>query len=112
MTYYFALALSIALGGVGQILLKYSTTYKAIYSVGMVNEVFAVAAIIYGLSLLLYTYSLREIPLTIAYPAVSISYILVALLSWVIFDTHVGLKDLFGFLLIASGVLMIASSQS
>lgn len=110
---YIALALSILLGIAGQILLKFSTTYKSHFNVnlGFLNEMFVGAALIYAASLLLYTYSLQKIPLTLAYPSVSLSYIGVAIISSYVFGTHIGPRDLMGFFLISSGVFLIASSQ-
>lgn len=110
---YAALALSILLGIAGQILLKYSTTYKSPFAIsyGFLNEMFAGAAVIYAASLLLYTYSLQKIPLTLAYPSVSLSYIGVALVSVCVFGTHIGFRDIAGFFLIGAGVFLIASSQ-
>lgn len=110
---YATLALSILLGVAGQIVLKYSTSYKSAFniSLGFLNEMFVGAALIYVISLLLYTYSLQKLPLTLAYPSVSLSYIGVALVSSYVFGTHIGPRDLAGFVLITSGVLLIASSQ-
>lgn len=110
---YVTLALSILLGVAGQIVLKYSTSYKSQFSIsfGFLNEMFAGAALIYVASLLLYTYSLQKLPLTLAFPAVSLSYIGVALVSSYVFGTHIGARDLVGFVLITSGVFLIASSQ-
>ena len=114
MVSYVALALSIALGVIGQILLKYATTIKSALPIDMgpFNEMFAGAALIYAISLLLYTFSLQKIPLTIAYPSVSISYIGVALLSSFFFGTSIGVKDIVGFAFIALGVGLIGSSQT
>lgn len=110
---YAALALSIFLGVIGQILLKYSTGYQSHFntSLGFINEIFIAAACIYATSLLLYTYSLQKIPLTLAYPAVSLSYVGVALASKYIFGTNIGFIDILGFVLIATGVFLVASSQ-
>lgn len=110
---YITLAVSILLGIAGQIVLKYSTTYRSAFNInfGFLNEMFVGAALIYVVSLLLYTYSLQKIPLTLAYPSVSLSYIGVALVSSYVFGTHIGARDLMGFFLITSGVFLIASSQ-
>lgn len=112
---YATLALSILLGIAGQIVLKYSTSYKSAlkidFGVGFLNEMFVGAALIYAVSLLLYTYSLQKLPLTLAYPSVSLSYIGVALVSAYVFGTHIGPRDLAGFALITMGVFLIASSQ-
>lgn len=114
MLAYLALALSIILGTCGQILLKYSTGYQSNFNIklGFINEMFASAACIYAASLLLYTHSLQKIPLTAAYPAVSLSYVGVAIASKYIFGTNIYFVDILGFCFIAIGVFLVAYSQS
>jgi small multidrug resistance pump len=114
MLAYLSLALSIMLGACGQILLKYSTGYQSNINVklGFMNEIFAFAVCVYAASLLLYTYSLQKIPLTIAYPAVSLSYVGVAIASKHLFGTNISFIDILGFCFIATGVFLVAHSQS
>lgn len=114
MLAYSALAASIILGVCGQILLKYSIEYHSNYNVNFafINEIFILSAFVYAVSLLLYTYSLQKIPLTLAYPAVSLSYVGVAIISKYVFGTNISLADIIGFCFIAFGVFLIAYSQS
>jgi small multidrug resistance pump len=111
---YTALLISIILGVAGQILLKLSIINPIISknNAYIINLYFLSAFIVYVSSLLLYVYSLNKIPLTFAYPMVSVSYIGVAIASKYVFGTHLGFLDLFGFAFIVAGVSMIAVSQS
>lgn len=61
----------------------------------------------YGLSTLFYIYALQKIPLSLAYPTVSLGYIIVILLSNLIFKEPVSTQQIVGILLITSGVFFL-----
>lgn len=111
---YAALIISIFMGVIGQVMLKLSIGIPIINKNNeyIINIYFLIACIIYVSSLLLYTFSLNKIPLTVAYPMVSLSYIGVSIASKYVFGTPIGTLDLIGFLFIMAGVSMIAVSQS
>lgn len=111
MKAYFFLFLAIALGVFGQIGLKFSTLATPRFWLidRTYNEYFAVSLVTYFLSVLLYTASLKTLPLNVAYPSVSISYVAVAWLSHLLWDTPFGLRDIGALLLILLGLTLLFS---
>lgn len=114
MTMYIILLCSILLGVLGQILLKFAAVGESTFWIidPFINNYFFIALVIYFLSVILYTVSLREIPLHIAFPCVSISYVLVAFISSKIWDTPFGSREILAFALIMLAIWILASSQS
>lgn len=104
---YFLLVISILLGALGQVGLKYSTTVEPRLFIGVktINEYFFLSLIIYFVSVIFYTLSLRDLALNIAYPSVATSYVLVAYLSHTIWGTSFGVREV-----IALSLIMIAIS--
>ena len=108
---YIFLWVSILLGAVGQLALKYSTlvTPRVFIIQKEFNEVMVGALGLYFISVILYTLALRNIPLTIAYPSVAISYIFVAFGSHLIWQTPFGLREILALFLILSGVTLLST---
>ena len=65
----------------------------------------------YGASAILWLEVLTELDLSVAFPLVSISYILALIIGRFIFDENVNLPRILGVLLICSGVLVVIRSQ-
>ena len=110
---YIILFLSVAIGVAGQILLKHSTLVvgKQYLIHPMINQYFVYAMAVYFLSVLLYTTSLKSIPLNIAYPSVSISYVAVSYASHIIWGTSFGIREIGGLLLIFLGIVVLFSGN-
>ena len=108
------LATSIILASVGQLLLKYSSliSHEYQFPLNLLNIPFITAGFLYFISLLLYSSAIREIPLSVAYPSVSIGYVLVAFLSHHIWGTQFGILEIFAFLLIFSGIALLFYSSA
>ena len=108
------LIFSILLGVIGQILLKFSVSdkFKSFLGYEILNYPFIAAGFLYFISMLLYTHALKSIPLYIAFPSVSLSYVLVAWLSKLIWGTPFGYKEIIALLLIISGLVLLISSQN
>jgi multidrug transporter EmrE-like cation transporter len=60
------------------------------------------------LALGLWVLGLRHVELTVAYPFISLGFILVSLLSWMFLNESVSAARLMGMLLICAGVVLIA----
>ncbi|MDB5957144.1 EamA family transporter [Ramlibacter sp.] len=98
----------------GQILLKYAMT-----QVGPLNfspEVLLrafrqpflpVALLIYGLALLMWLEVLSKTPLSVAYPVLAVTYVLVPLISQFVFDEKLQSSHYLGMFLILAGVALI-----
>lgn len=103
MTHYLLLAAGIALGVAGQFLLKAGADAG-----GIVEQFLRVPTIgglgCYGLAAICYTLSLRAIPLSIAYPSVSASYVIVVVVSHLVWKEPLGLQQLAAVLLISGGI--------
>ena len=104
MKSYLVLALSIVLGGVGQLFLK-SGALAA--SAGLLNVKLAAGLAVYVVSVGLYVLALRELPLSVAFPAVSLSYVFVAYAAHLIWGEPFGALQVLGLVLIAGGIFLL-----
>jgi multidrug transporter EmrE-like cation transporter len=107
ITYYIALGLSITGGVFGQLLLKAGAlkNYEGIwffFEPRIVGGLF-----LYFLSALLYIFALKKIPLSVAFPTISISYVVVSYLAHLIWNEPFGLNQLLALSLIISGIIIL-----
>ena len=104
---YLALAASIMIGVGGQVCLKLGAA-----NAGAVGEQFLRWQTISGLLLYLvsgivYVVAVRTIPVSIAFPSVSLSYVLMAGIDYFWFKEALGLAQLAGIALIIGGVTLL-----
>ena len=104
--YYVALGLSILAGIGGQILLKAGADAPDFISQVLRPSTLCGLAF-YGSAAFLYILALRKIPMSVAFPSVSVSYVLVAILGHFVFGEPFGLKQIGGLALIMGGVILI-----
>jgi multidrug transporter EmrE-like cation transporter len=64
----------------------------------------------YGAGALLYIIALRKIPMSVALPSTAASYIVIALIGWWFFQEPLGAQKLAAILLIATGVVLLATT--
>lgn len=102
--HHMALALGILMGLAAQLLLKQGT-------VGGVNIVaqflspWTIGGLaLYGFAAFFYVLALREIPVSVAFPSVALSYVLVALLGNLWFGEAITVPHIAGIALIVVGV--------
>jgi small multidrug resistance pump len=107
LPYYLALAAAIVGGIGGQLLLKAG-------SVGAENtlEQFMrlptlVGLGFYAVSAVLYVIALRRIPVSMAFPSVSISYAVIAVLGYLLWSEPMGWSQVAGIALICTGVVLL-----
>ena len=102
---------AIAIGVAGQVFLKFGalamTGLKPDSLSYFFNGNLWFGLFLYGISTIFYIVALQKIPLSIAYPTISISYIFVVILSNIIFGEKINLPQILGILLIISGVALI-----
>lgn len=98
---------------IGQIFLKrgilsstLSPTLPSIFKTLLTPLVFF-GFFLYGLSSIIWLFVLQKFPLSVAYPAASLAYIMIILLSWGIFKEPLGLNKILGCFLIIIGVYLI-----
>jgi len=106
MIYYVVLGVGILAGIAGQMLLKAGADAPT-----LVEQVLRPSTLIglafYGSAAFLYIFALRKIPVTVAFPSVSLSYAIVAVLGHFLFGEPFGLKQIGGIVLIIGGVALI-----
>ena len=64
----------------------------------------------YGLSSLVWLFILSKLPLSLAYPLVSMGYVLVVFFSWLLLREEVNTARLVGVAVICLGVVLLATS--
>ena len=104
--YYVALGIGILAGIGGQILLKAGADAPNFITQLMRPSTLCGLAL-YGSAAFLYILALRKIPVSVAFPSVSVSYALVAILGHFVFGEPFGLKQIGGLALIMGGVVLI-----
>ncbi|HEU5095649.1 MAG TPA: EamA family transporter [Reyranella sp.] len=103
---YVALAVGILAGIGGQILLKQGADAPDFLSQILRPSTLCGLAL-YGSAAFLYIIALRKLPVSIAFPSVSLSYAIVAVLGHFLFGEPFGLKQIGGIVLIVGGVVLI-----
>jgi len=106
------LIISILLGTFGQIAFKSGMSKVPLKSLKdaipiLRNPFILCGLFLYGISALLYIFALKSIKLSVAYPLVSISYVLVTGLSILIFKESVSKARWGSVLLICLGVILV-----
>lgn len=105
------LLLAILIGVIGQIFLKIASlamvNLKPTSIDYFLNYNLLVGLFLYGTSTIFYIIALQKIPLSIAYPTISLGYILVVILSSIIFKEKINFVQVMGILLILSGVMLV-----
>ena len=106
MVYYVALGIGILAGIGGQLLLKAGADAPDFVSQVLRPSTLCGLAL-YGSAAFLYIVALRKIPVSVAFPSVSLSYAIVAVLGHFLFGEPFGIKQLGGIALIMGGVVLI-----
>lgn len=113
---------SIALGAVGQFLLKLAAQNLGQVSLlgphmgaGLLrlalNPYFLIGLVCFVSSMLLWVRVLTSAPLNTSYPLVSLGYVLVAVMSWVFLGERLGLRQGVAIGIIVFGVALLAGSN-
>jgi multidrug transporter EmrE-like cation transporter len=76
------------------------------------STAFWLALACYGLSVIVWVVGLSRLPVSQAYPVLSLGYIIAALLAWIVLGEAVGLARWSGIGLIIAGVLLVSRSHS
>jgi small multidrug resistance pump len=109
--YYAGLFGAILLGAFGQLFLKNGAERSA-STFHQLSDPFTIAGLlVYALSALLYLISLRKLPLSIAFPSVSLSYVAVAVASHFLWQEPLGWLQMGGMAFILLGVTLLHYSM-
>jgi small multidrug resistance pump len=107
LPYYAALVAGIVLGVGGQVLLK-TGSERTSDLVGQFLDPFTMMGLVaYGMAAIFYIAAIKKIPVTLAFPSVSLSYVAVALIAHYAWGEPLGLPQIAGIGLIAAGILLL-----
>jgi multidrug transporter EmrE-like cation transporter len=105
--HYLALAAAILVGVAGQLLLKAGAAGTA----GFIDQLFRWHSIVglglYGMAAFLYMAALQTIPVSVAFPSVSISYALVVLAGHFLYGEALGWPQVAGIAMICGGIAIL-----
>lgn len=108
---YAALAAAILIGVVGQLLLKTGVTRAADGLLTQFLSPYIVGGLAaYGLAAICYIVAIKRIPVSIAFPSVALSYVLVAIAAHLLWNEALGWQQFAGIGLIAAGILVLHAS--
>ncbi|NLD68822.1 MAG: EamA family transporter [Limnobacter sp.] len=109
---------SVTLTALAQLALKLSSSRHAgeVASGGLLRSLleqfmnpWTIAGLVgYGLSFVLWLLALRDVPLTIAYPFMGLTLVLVAIFGVALLGETLGAAKLFGMLLVCAGLVLLA----
>ncbi len=105
--YYVALGIGILAGIAGQMLLKAGADAPDFIEPADCGRRRSAGLALYGSAAFLYIIALRKIPVSVAFPSVSLSYAIVAVLGHFLFGEPFGIKQIGGIVLIMGGVVLI-----
>jgi multidrug transporter EmrE-like cation transporter len=104
--YYVVLGMGILAGIGGQMLLKAGADAPTLVE-QILRPTTLVGLALYGSAAFMYIFALRKIPVSVAFPSVSLSYAVVAVMGHFLFEEPLGIKQIGGIVLIMGGVMLI-----
>ena len=109
---YILLLIAVVLGVIGQLLLKHGMSRRPDFQLRNITALITDISIVggflsYGFSTLIYLQSLEKLDLSLAYPTVSLGYVLVILFSRIFFKEPVNLTRWIAVLIICTGVAIV-----
>jgi small multidrug resistance pump len=108
---YLALAAAILIGVVGQLLLKTGAERAGDGLLAQFLNPFTIGGLAaYGVGAICYIVAIKRIPVSIAFPSVALSYVLVAIAAHLLWNEALGWHQFAGIGLIAAGILVLHAS--
>ncbi len=104
--YYAALAAGILLGVAGQMLLKAGAGGETLLQQFLSPQSIVGLALYVGAAFF-YMLALRKIPVSVAFPSVSLSYVVVAVLAFWLYGEALTLPKIAGIAMVCIGVILI-----
>jgi drug/metabolite transporter (DMT)-like permease len=105
--YYVSLLAAILFGVAGQVALKSGAMAAPTLAAQFVNPLTIAGFVIYVLAAFCYIVALKKIPVSLAFPSVAASYVVVAVIAHWLWDEPFGWPQVGGLLLIGVGILLI-----
>ena len=106
LIYYVVLGVGVLAGIAGQMLLKAGADAPTLVA-QVLRPSSLLGLALYGSAAFMYMFALRKIPVSVAFPSVSLSYAIVAVLAFFLFGEPFGIKQVGGIALIMGGVMLI-----
>jgi multidrug transporter EmrE-like cation transporter len=115
MSAHILLFVSILLGVTGQLALKrginadapHFSTAASLILHSLLNPLVILGFVLYGLASVLWILVLAKLPLSIAYPAISVGYVLILFFSWFYLREPITLNRIVAVALISVGFIML-----
>lgn len=108
---YILILSSIFLGAFAQVLMKIGTSKIQLNLINIFTNCYIIMGLFfYALSAVLWIFAISKVQLSIAYPMVSLGYIIVFVLSYFILGEAIGLLRILGLIIIITGVIVVAKS--
>jgi len=105
--YYAALVAGILLSVAGQIALKLGAEGTKTIALQFFHPATIIGFVIYAAAAVLYMIAIKKIPLSLAYPSVAVSYVIVGIAAHLMWNEPFGLPQIGGILLIGGGILLL-----
>jgi small multidrug resistance pump len=105
--YYILLAAGIAVGIAGQLALKAGSAATTDHFSQFTNFYTLLGFAFYTMAAFFYIASIKKIPISVAFPSVSISYVVVSYSAHVIWGEPFGLRNIVALLLIGGGIVVL-----
>jgi small multidrug resistance pump len=107
LPYYGSLLVAILLGVGGQVLLKTGSTRTSDVLAQLFDPYTLMGLIAYALAGIFYIAAIKKIPVSLAFPSVSLSYVAVAIIAHHVWGEPLGWAQIAGIALIAAGILLL-----
>jgi undecaprenyl phosphate-alpha-L-ara4N flippase subunit ArnE len=107
LPYYASLLAGILVGVGGQVLLKTGSTRTGDVVAQFFDPYTLMGLVAYALAALFYIAAIKKIPVSLAYPTVSLSYIAVAIIAHRVWGEPLGWAQIAGIVFIAAGILLL-----
>lgn len=107
LPYYLLLAAGIACGAAGQLALKGGSAGTTDHLAQFLHPLTIAGFGFYVLAAVLYIAAIKRIPISLAFPSVSISYAVVAYAAHLLWDEPFGAQQLLGLAMISGGILVL-----
>jgi len=107
LPYYAALLVGVVFGIAGQVLLKIGSVRTADVTAQLFDPFTILGLVAYGPAAVLYIIAIKKIPITLAFPSVSLSYLAVAVIAHYVWGEPLGVPQLGGIALIAGGLFLL-----
>jgi len=110
---YVLLLLSMTMAVTGQLLFKRGLSSATLVpTIGSVLQTIFIPTVflgffIYGMSSIVWLFVLQKLPLSVAYPSLALTYVIVVMASFVLFKEPLTVDKIVGVLLISIGVFFI-----